>query len=214
MASGYNNLNINNSSNYRGSNKYSANFITAGKNKLETQKSQKEQNEEKSKSTKQKSQGLAKMLTTFVGMVSAATVIVGVDTILPIQSSVQIVEFEASASENDVFYYLSLENYDPEHDDVYVVLYNDFTNREEKIEESGWEGSFERLKENMYYTIAVKKGNKVLVSKQVKTYIEKTPYTEPTTSDDPETEPDNGDPTSGTNSDDPNNNDPGTTTNG
>ena len=202
----FNSIKTNNSASYKGSNKYAANFVPAGKNVVATQNSLKEQNQAKDKTTetKQKSQNLAKLLTTFVGMVSAATVIVGVDTILPTTKYVEVQEFYASSYETDVFYYLSLgEDYDPE-SDVYVVLYNDFTNREEKIEEQGWEGTFENLKENMTYTIAVKQGNKVLVSQKVKTetpekYEEEYYEEDPITSDDPTNSDDPGNATSGGN---------------
>lgn len=120
-----------------------------------------------------------KKLATIVG--ASVLGIVGVKAIVP--SGTKATFEEVYAYETGVYYSVHMDNYD---DDVYVVLYNDFTNREEKVNEQSQSGVFEHLASNMYYTLAVKKGNRMLTKQQIYTKTErqtKENYDEPASQD-------------------------------
>ena len=170
---------VNNASQLRGNNFYTSNYLGSSKNKVETQIAKKETNTSPPPSTApqaQKAKGFSKIITTFTAMISATVVcVVGTDAILP--TTIQKAEIQhVFTTESSVEYSIYIEDYNPE-DNVYVVLYNDFTNRSEKIEEEYWTGFFENLQKHMTYTLAIKKGSTVLVSMQVKTiFKEPEPY--------------------------------------
>ena len=156
----------------------------------------------KRENVKKKTENIAGLVKKVALIVSATSigVVSGIVEIPSITTSIVAEIQEAEGFGEYVFYSVSLSEFE---EGCKVVLYNDFTNREENIEEPSASGVFEGVKENMYYTLAVKKGSKVLAKTQVYTRMEKESYEDepedPTTSDDPVTE----DPTQGPNSDDP-----------
>ena len=131
----YQNSNSLNSSNYKSSNKYAANFVAPSKNKVDFQsKLQTEKNDAaRERHEKHKAQNLAKLMTSFVALVSGAAVFaVGVDAFVPETTAIVAQIESVFTTDTDVSYYIFLENYEGE-EDVYVVLYNDFTNRTQKL---------------------------------------------------------------------------------
>lgn len=166
----FNNNKATNSSLYSSRNKQPSNFVGKGKNIVAVQSSVDEKNNlAKQKKKKNKTQELAKIITTFATMVSATIAcVVGVDAILPSQPTISAEYFETWTSENEISYSLFVEDFD-ENDDVFVVLYNDFTNRSQKLESPEASGTFENLQTNMLYTIELKQGDSVVVSKKLRT---------------------------------------------
>ena len=73
---------------------------------------------------------------------------------------------ELQAYETGIYYCLSLSDYE---EGLKVVLYNDFTNREEEVLDSFVSGCFENLAPNMEYTFAIKKGISIIVKTNIKT---------------------------------------------
>ena len=99
----------------------------------------------------------------------------------------EIVELEVM--ENAVFYYIEIfdgtEEIDYErkefsrYDDIFVVVYNDFTNRSNQIYDMYYQGYEENLKPNMTYTIEVRQGSSVLtkrIFKTIATYEDENDY--------------------------------------
>ena len=114
---------------------------------------------------------------------------------------------ETKATTSEIYYMISLTEFNGE-DDIYVVLYNDFVNYAQKVEDSYADGCFDGLVDNMNYTLALKQGNITITSQKIRTkptddeIIDYTQpdytgrdkyyyddsggqYTEPITSDDP-----------------------------
>lgn len=174
----------NNSSNYTSTNQYVPNDIGSGKNNLDTQKPAPEQNEEKETATEivkattsKKSKDISKLLTTVVTVVSASMIgVVGVEDILP-KATIEAKFENVYATEHEVYYsafYEMLGREDKEYNEedyynIYIVLYNDFTNRSEKFEDNYADGSFENLKENMTYTLEIRQGDIVVASTTITT---------------------------------------------
>ena len=174
---GLNDNGVKNASNYKSRNDISASFDYFSKNKVSTQTTTPKAENNSSIKTDKKPKGIAKALTTFATMVSATVLcIAGTENILPTTSVNAQIE-ETWTTESEIYYYISFSEYNGE-DDVYVVLYNDFTNRSHKVEDSSCSGEFEHLQANMSYTLAVKQGSTVITSKKIKTInqIEKTEY--------------------------------------
>ena len=166
--------NFGNSGAYKSRNSYTANFVGQSKNKLDFQPKLKEEKNDTAKirHEKNKAKNISKLMTSFVALVSGTAVFAaGVDAFIPPTTEIVAQIESVFTTESDVSYYIFLENYEGE-DDVYVVLYNDFTNRTQKVEEQMMEGTFENLQTNMKYTLAVKKGSQVLASKVVRTVNE------------------------------------------
>ena len=109
---------------------------------------------------------------------TTTTGIVGIGSIVP-DDLPKVEVSEVYASENEVSYFISLDRYE---EGLKIVLYNDFTNREQNFDGEAMEGTFEDLQVNMNYTFAIKKGTKVIAKQNIKTEKEK-PYEEPNTSD-------------------------------
>lgn len=151
----------------KSSNTFSGNSFGASKNKIINTDANKENKNTSARYEKAKkvSQTTGSLLTKVAVIVGAGILgVTGVEAIIPPSFKAHIEE--VWAYESEVYYAVSMEEYS---DDVYVVLYNDFTNREEKVEEQSYSGVFEHLAANMYYTLAIKKGNKVIVKQQVYT---------------------------------------------
>lgn len=73
-----------------------------------------------------------------------------------------------SCTSTMVIYEVNLSEYD-EKSDVNVILYNDFTRREAKIDSQTARGTIENLKPNMDYTIAVVSGKTTILKQTVRT---------------------------------------------
>ena len=174
----FNNNQATNSSCYTSRNKQSANFVGKSKNVVVTQTAVDEKNNlTRQKKKKNKSQELAKVITTFATMVSATIAcVVGIETIFPTGPTITAEYFETWAGETEISYSLFVEDYDESYDNVYVVLYNDFTNRSQKLDSSEASGTFENLKKDMTYTIELKQGDNVVVSKNLRTGRNKSDY--------------------------------------
>ena len=182
--------------------------------KTETERLKEKQT--KSQEVKTKSAAVSRILTTFVAAVSSVVIgVTNISGILP-ESTTLVAQIEYTEATNheiyynvivedsrnqrskedekpveeDWEYYEDQEYYEIDLTDLYVVLYNDFTNRTEEIREQFWSGCFEHLQQNMSYTIEVKYKNNVLASETVRTTNE--PETEPEEydpEDDPERDP-------------------------
>ena len=72
-------------------------------------------------------------------------------------------------SHDSIFYEIELSEYVP---NIKVILKNDFTLREQYLKDDGEYGYFDRLKENMYYTLIISHDNIKLASRQIKTLEE------------------------------------------
>ena len=132
----------------------------------------------KIKRAKKKAKGISTLVKTFALAVSATTLgVVGVEVVSPPSVHAEFVELEAVG--DAVYYYVELDDFA---EGVKVVLYNDFTNREQPIEEQVGGGAFEGLQKNMYYTIAVVQGSKTITKQRVYTK-------QPKLSDEPTNEP-------------------------
>ena len=179
-----------------------SNFISSpynSVNKIETKSAYTTDNNASARKTTKatkKAQNVSSIMTKFAVLFSATTLGIAGVSVLPTTSIVAEIN-EVEAFDSYVFYQISLNELA---DGVKVVLYNDFTNREQTVEENEWQGEFEGLKENMYYTLAVKKGNTTLAQKQVftKTREEDINVDDPTGAD-PQQGDTKGDPTQGTN---------------
>ena len=173
------------------------------KNDISTQttkvyKSDNSASERKRENVKQKTENITDLVKKVALIVSATSigVVSGIVEIPSITTSIVAEIQEAEGFGEYVFYSVSLSEFE---EGCKVVLYNDFTNREDVIEEPSASGVFEGVKENMYYTLAVKCGTKVLAKTQVYTRTEREEYSDDPTYEDPVTD----DPTQGPNSDDP-----------
>ena len=160
-----------------GINRFGGNPNLFGTNKIEIQKTYATPNLESAKK-REKSVKAAKSLGDLikaVAVVVAATTtgIVGVGSILP-ENLPKVEISEVYAFENEVSYFVSLDRYE---EGLKIVLYNDFTDREQDMDGTAMEGTFEDLQVDMTYTFAIKKGSKIIESKKVVTRREE-PYTE------------------------------------
>ena len=168
LGGGFNNNAVNNSSNYKSQNDISSKSDYVGKNAPQIQaRPTKDNLEAKHEKIKKQTKNVAKILTTFATMVSAtALCIVGVDSLSA--STITPTTFIAEATETEIYYYAELESFNNE-DDVYVVLYNDFTNRSVKVNDIEAYGIFDHLQTNMVYTLALKQGSTIITSKKLRT---------------------------------------------
>lgn len=73
---------------------------------------------------------------------------------------------ELGYGDEGIFYFVTLSEYV---DGITIELYNDFTNRVDKVEGTEVDGFFENLAPNMSYTFAVKYGNKTLAKQTIVT---------------------------------------------
>lgn len=171
------------------------------------------------KTTQAKATTTSRLLTTFVAAVSSVVIgVTSISGILPEPTTLTARFEETYATDHEIYYMVEIgdsrfneqdesgrekmqyeEEYNEDEDyvidltDLYVVLYNDFTERSEKIEEQFWSGVFEHLQENMSYTLEVKYKNNVLASKTLKTVLQKSDYEDDYDPDEPYTEPSNSD---------------------
>lgn len=131
---------------------------------------------------KAKAQGVSEIIAKFAVLaVAGVGGVIGIDALTPspIKAEISYVE----AYDTEVFYNINLSELA---DNLKIVLYNDFTNREQKIEEQAWEGVFENLQTNMKYTLVIKHGSKVLAKQTLVTKtreeepVEEEPNTDPT----------------------------------
>lgn len=144
---------------------------------------------EKIAKVKQKSESISQLLgKVAVVAVASVTGVVGISEIMPsaIKAEFSFVE----AFDTEVVYCVDLSEYQ---EGIKIILYNDFTNREQDVEEQITEGVFENLQTNMQYTLVVKHGLRVLAKQTLVTKTreeewEEEPYTEPI-EEDPTQEP-------------------------
>ena len=164
-------------------NTFAGNPSFLGPNKLETQQTYKTDNyAQKTTSAKKGAQTLSGLLKTFAIMVSAVLTGVAGVSVLP-SSNIVAKVYNTYRYDSSLYYIITLSEYE---DGLSVVLYNNFTNLEEKItqdrieenyellEEQDYEeiregedetpngylfyGTFENLQPNVTYTLAIKKG--------------------------------------------------------
>lgn len=111
-----------------------------------------------------------------IAVIAAAGVtgVVSVGAVLPPPVTAEIQFLEGFDSE--VVYAVGLDDFK---EGVKIVLYNDFTNREQTMEEQFAEGVFENLQKNMQYTFVVKYGSKVIAKQTVVTKTEENLSDEP-----------------------------------
>ena len=214
-----------------GGNTFSGNPSFYGPNKIETVNAYKTDNYEKKATTaKKSSQSLSSMLKTFAIMVSAVLTGVAGVSVLP-SSNIVAKVYDPYCYSSTLYYVVTLSDYE---DGLTVVLYNNFTNREEQItqdrieenyefledqeyeqerdgEERGpngyiFSGTFENLQPNMTYTLAVKKGLVTLSKKTFRFEEEKDDYEEDDYNQRPKDEYPTSDDPNGTY--DPSNDDP------
>ena len=146
-------------------NKFSGNQVFWGSNNITHDSAYKPNTAPSESKREKKTKSLTNMFKTFAVMFSA--VLMGSAGLGLISTSNINVTFNDVYAYGDcVSYYISLSSYE---DGLSVVLYNDFTNREEQIEDSNVEieGVFENLAPNMTYTLAVKKGTNVIAKKTI-----------------------------------------------
>ena len=197
--------------------------------KTETERLKEKQT--KSQEVKTKSAAVSRILTTFVAAVSSVVIgVTNISGILP-EPTTLVAQIEyTEATNHEIYYNVIVEDsrnkrsedykdvpieetyydeeptyYEIDLTDLYVVLYNDFTNRTEEIREQFWSGCFENLQKNMLYTLEVRYKNNVLASETVRTTNE--PETEPEEydpEDDPEQDPEEEPITSDDPDEDPN----------
>lgn len=115
------------------------------------------------KKTSQISKALTKILTAAVATIAAVVVILPIVT----DDSTEVNFAEMSVTDTAVSYNIVLENWSGKEYDL--VLYNDFTERTEKLASENFSGEQDGLKPNMTYTLAVKSGIKTLAETTVKT---------------------------------------------
>ena len=129
---------------------------------------------------KKKIKTTSKLVTTFVAMVSAVTIGAGGVTAIFAPLDVKASIESVFADETSVFCFVNVEEFA---DGLSLVLYNDFTNRVEIIEEAGsFEYYFENLAPHMSYTLEIKDDFKVYDSKIIITrFEEKQKPTDPIT---------------------------------
>ena len=134
------------------------------------------------KTTLKKAKTTSKLITAFVAMVSAATLSVGgLSTIFGGVEAKASIE-SVYCDETSVSCYITIEKFQ---EGLSVVLYNDFTNRVEKIEmdeeyeeweemrDFGYECYFENLAPHMSYTLSIMVDSYTLDSKAVFTKLER-----------------------------------------
>ncbi|MCR5553335.1 MAG: hypothetical protein K6F08_01115 [bacterium] len=146
-------------------NKFDGNQVFWGNNKITHDCEYKPNSAPNESARVKKTKSLTNMFKTFAVMFSA--VLMGSAGLgLITTSSVNVTFNDIYAYDNCVSYYISLSSYE---EGLSVVLYNDFTNREEKVEENNIEieGVFENLAPNMYYTLAVKKGSSTIAKTSI-----------------------------------------------
>ena len=129
---------------------------------------------------------LSKILTTLIAIVGASVAgIFGVGFLFVPTVRAEIAE--VSVGEHEIYYYVMIENFNKD-DEVYVVLYNDFTNRSQKVDAVEYSdspdyednqtvefgGAFEDLQVDMTYTLAVKQGTYTITSMVLKTTSQRT----------------------------------------
>ena len=133
-------------------------------NNIKHKSEYKKSNYDFSEKPKQKSNIFSNMLKSFaIVLTTVTTGIVGTPVLA---SSVKAEIQELQAYETGVYYCVSLSEYE---EGLKVVLFNDFTNREEEVLDSFVYGCFEDLAPNMEYTFAIKKGISIIAKKNVKT---------------------------------------------
>ena len=141
------------------------------KNDISPQKDKEEINVPKTvqkvEKVKEKTQTISQLLAKVaVVAVASVTGVVAVPELIPSSVQAEVVEFEHYETDTEISYYISLDEYV---EGITIVLYNDFTNREQEVEEQMTEGVFENLKTNMQYTLAVKQGANILAKKILRT---------------------------------------------
>ena len=124
----------------------------------------------------------SKIFTSFVALVSAVLAGIGGLSILVNFTNAKATIESVFCEETAIYCFINIEQYE---EGLTVELYNDFTNRIEKIENvEKTEFYFENLKPYMHYTLSIKKDSTILDSKVVYTkfsdsYYEKENYRQP-----------------------------------
>ena len=187
----FNNNQNNNSANLKSRNVFVGNTYESNKKQIVSQTAPKTENdaEKKPEKVKKKPAEISKLVAIIATAITGTAIVTGagIGGLIP-TSPIKANYFEVFTSEYDISYYAELDGYNLEEDEVYIMLYNDFTNRTQKFEEQMMEGTFENLQPNMTYTIAIKHGNIVIASKVVKTVIQEDEYYDDTGQDEPITE--------------------------
>ena len=131
-----------------GGNTFSGNPSFYGPNKIETTNAYKTDNyEKKTTKAKKSSQSLSTMLKTFAIMVSAVLTGVAGVSVLP-SSNIVAKVYDTYRYDSSLCYIITLSEYE---DGLSVVLYNNFTNLEEKITQDRIEENYELLEEDQVY---------------------------------------------------------------
>ena len=207
----YNNINIQDSTGHS-TNKYQGSFYKVQNNVTPANKYVPiNDRKTETRQVKTDAKQVASITSKIVAMVSAVMVgVVGADYILP-DSSLQAEFSYVESYDTSVFYEVKFSEELTDKSELVVVLYNDFTNREQSVQETMEEegmtfGHFENLKPNMSYSLEIRKGSYVLAKTKVRTmteeeYNSKYGYEEPITEDDTgqQTPNTSDDPTTGRN---------------
>ncbi len=129
--------------------------------------------ETKNTTIKKQTADLMTVMKTFA--IVCSTAVIGVTGgLLPTGPKVEANIMELGYGDEGIFYFVTLSEYV---DGVTVELYNDFTDRVNKVESVEADGFFENLAPNMRYTFAIKLGNKTLAKQTIVTRYEE--YDEP-----------------------------------
>lgn len=178
----YNIIEINNAEQLRSKDYHMLNNHGSYENRVDIQGVKVEQNKDiVAKKSEKKQKSISNLLTTFVATLS--TIVIGATSIPGImkQSTSLVAMFEDTyATAHEIYYNVVIQDtsimeqrqdveYSIEDMDLKIILHNDFTNRQEKIEEFYIDGCFENLKDNMVYVLEVKLGDIVIGSKTMRT---------------------------------------------
>ena len=144
--------------------------------KVETQKTYTPNDYSRSSRSKIKVQSISQTIKTFaVALSTVAVGLVGTSLIIPPSITAEMSEVKAYGTH--VFYSIELSDYE---DGIEVVVYNDFINESQPVQDKSVYGEFYDLTPNMEYTFAIKQGNKFIYKQKVFTTEEEKDYYQPT----------------------------------
>lgn len=144
--------------------------------KVETQKTYTPNDYSRSSRSKIKVQSISQTIKTFaVALSTVAVGLVGTSLIIPPSITAEMSEVKAYGTH--VFYSIELSDYE---DGIEVVVYNDFINESQPVQDKSVYGEFYDLTPNMEYTFAIKQGNKFIYKQKVFTKEDEKDYYQPT----------------------------------